>query len=240
MTAACKPRNSWRLTSMVVAGVSLALVGPGGLVLASDGKSGSQSNNSSQGSGDSSNNSNASSKNSNDSSKSSNNSTQNSPKNSSDWSTQGTTDQTSKSHGAHVFWAASAVVVLGASAVVGTILVVRATDDHPQQRTAAALATFMRQNHALLTHDVAVAGGPLLDAWARDLGLSSVEKRQIAVAMEGSSEQGALLAALDGAIDERRAQSFSIAFFGVTARALGPARTQGLVARAASTTQRAQ
>ena len=188
---------------------------------------------SSAGSGDSSKNSNDSSKNSNDSSKGSDNSTQNSPKNSSDWSTNGTTDSSTKSHGAHVFWAGSAALVLGAAVVVGIIFAVKATGDSKQNPTATALAAFMRQNHALLTHDVALAGGPLLDVWCRQLALSPAEKRRLAVALDGSPEQGALLAALDGPVDEARARAFSAAFYRTTARALGPARTQALVAHAA-------
>ena len=201
------------------------------MLASGEGQSGSGSGNSSQGSNGSSNNSGDSSKNSNDSSKSSNNSTQNSPQNSADYSTHGTTNQSTNSHGAHVFWAGAAVVLLGAS-VVGTVIGGKGSS-RANANPNVALEEFIRRNHALLTHDVAMAGGPVLDGWARELGLNAIEKRRLAAAMEGSREQGALLVALDGPIDGQRARRFSAAFFQVTARALGPARTRVLLAHAA-------
>jgi hypothetical protein len=231
----CPTRRTGRPKPWVTGSVAVCAIlwGPSPVLASGQGQSRSDTGNSSQGSNGSSNNSNDSSKSSNGSSRDSNNSTQSSPKNSADYSTEGTTNQSTNSHGAHVFWAGSAVVLLGAS-VVGTVLIARnRTGD--QKGTAVALATFMRENHAVLTHDVAMANGPVLDAWARELGLTATEKRRITATMEGSREQGELIAALDGPVDHLRARSFSAAFFQVTARALGPARTRVLLARAATT-----
>jgi hypothetical protein len=91
----------------------------------------------------------------------------------------------------------------------------------------------MRREHAILTHDVSLAEGPVLDAWAYDLGLGSAERWRLQRALNGSAEQGALLDALDGPIDERHAERFAAAFLRVTDRALGKKRVAGLVARAA-------
>jgi hypothetical protein len=208
------------------------------------GQSGSGSSNSSdssKGSGDSSNSSNDSSKSSNDSSKSSSgssndsdNSTQNSPKNSSDWSTNGSTDWTAHSHGAHMFSIALAVVAIGAT-VTGLILTDRS---HAGPPPTAALAGFMRRQHALLLHDISTADGPVLDAWAHDLRLTPVERTRLRRALEGSAEQGVLIDALDGTIDEKQAERFAAAFLRVTGRALGRTRTNALVARAVTADRR--
>jgi hypothetical protein len=90
----------------------------------------------------------------------------------------------------------------------------------------------MRRQHALLTHDVATGDGPVLAAWGRDLRLTAEERRRLRRELEGSAEQGQLLDALDGSIDEAGAGRFAAAFLRVTERALGKARTGALVARA--------
>jgi len=191
-------------------------------------KSGSSNNSdSSHGSNDSSNSSKDSSNNSQGSSKNSNNSTQNSPKNTTDYTSKGTSDWSTNSHGAHIFSIALAVVVVGAS-TAGTTAVKRSQPD-AQRRAAVALAAYMRQQHALLTHDVALASGPVLDAWTHDLQLTSADRRRFEETLDGSAEQGALLEALDGPIDERRAQRFATVFMRVTERTLGPTRTRALV-----------
>jgi len=188
----------------------------------------SNSSDSSKGSGDSSNSSNDSSKSSNDSSKSSNNSTQNSPKNSSDWTTQHSSDWTTHDQGAHVLSIALIVVAVGAT-VLGVVLTDQSHRGPPQ---TVALAGFMRRQHALLLHDVSTADGPVLDAWAHDLRLTAAERGRLRRALEGSAEQGALIEALDGTIDERQAERFGAAFLRVTDRAVGKSRTRALVARA--------
>jgi len=199
----------------------------------------SNGSDSSKGSGDSSNSSNDSSKTSNDSSHSSNdsskdsdNSTQNSPKNSSDWSTEHTTkgssDWTTHSRNAHIFSIVMVVVGVGA-----TVLGIAMTDrGHQGPPPTVALAGFMRRQHAMLLHDVSTSEGPVLDAWTHDLRLTAAEKRRLRRALDGSEEQGALIDALDGTIDERQAERFSAAFMRVTDRALGRPRTKVLVARA--------
>ncbi|HEY7374660.1 MAG TPA: hypothetical protein VIF57_21025 [Polyangia bacterium] len=220
----------------LAAALSVAPVAPAAASGQGQSSSGSSnSSDSSKGSGDSSNSSNDSSKssnnsskNSNDSSKDSNNSTQNSPKNSSDWTTQHSSDWTTHDQGAHVLSIALLVVVVGAT-VLGVVL----TDhSHRGPPPTVALAGFMRRQHALLLHDVSTADGPVLDAWAHDLRLTGAERGRLRRALEGSAEQGALLDALDGPIDERHAERFSAAFLRVTDRALGKNRTRALVARA--------
>jgi hypothetical protein len=104
--------------------------------------------------------------------------------------------------------------------------------DRNQQQATAALAGFMRRQHALLTHDVALASGPVLDAWSYDLGLDSKERAALRRALEGSFEQGSLLDALDGPIGDAQARRFAGAFVRVTSRALGRKRTNALVERA--------
>jgi len=225
---------------VVASALALLFAAADGAPARASGESGSGSSNSSEssgsskGSGDSSNASNDSSKSSSGSSKDSDNSTQNSPKNSSDYTTNGSTDWTTHSRGAHVFSIALAVVAIGAT-VAGTVL-----KDRSQQGPlpTAALAGFMRRQHALLLHDVSTADGPVLEAWAHDLRLTPAERIRLQRALEGSAEQGLLLDALDGTIDERQAESFGVAFFRVTDRALGRTRTKALVARALTATRR--
>lgn len=184
---------------------------------------------SSNSSGDSSNSSKGSSDDSGASSKDSGNSTQNSPKNSSDYTTHSSSDWTTNSHGAHVFSIAVAVVLVGAT-VVG---LAASHKSHQEKQAKVALAAFMRRQHGLLTHDVTMAEGPLLGAWSHDLKLSSTDQRRLEQALEGSPEQGALLEALDGPIDERHAERFAGSFVKLAARALGAERTQAMVGRAA-------
>lgn len=195
----------------------------------SNGSSSNSNSGSSNGSGDSSKSSKGSSDDSQGSSHDSHNSTQSSPQNTSDYTTNGSSDWTTHSHGAHVFSIALAVVLVGATAVgIG----VSSRSNH-QQQAKLALAAFMRRQHSLLTHDVTMAEGPLLAAWSHDLKLCAGDQRRLERALDGSSEQGALLEALDGPIDERHAERFAGAFVGLAARALGPARTQVMVGRAA-------
>jgi hypothetical protein len=122
------------------------------------------------------------------------------------------------------------VVAVGAT-VVGT-LAANATQKQQQQRAALALAEFMRRQHPLLTHDVVMGEGPVLAAWMHDLGLGAAERAELRRALDGAPEQGLLLAALDGPIDQVRAQRFAAAFVRVTRRALGPARADALILRA--------
>ena len=149
----------------------------------------------------------------------------------SDWSSRGTSDWSTHNNGAHVLSIALAAVAVGAS-VVGSVAVSGSRRAN-EARAVAALAAFMRRQHALLTHDVATAEGPLLAAWAHDLGLDAGERQRLARVLEGSAEQGLLLEALDGAIDDGRARRFAAAFLRVTERAIGKARTGALVGRAA-------
>jgi hypothetical protein len=234
-----RARFQRRGTTIVLA-VLLAALPARPAPASSQGQSSSGSSNgsdSSKGSGDSSNSSNDSSKSSGDSShssgdssKDSDNSTQNSPKNSSDYTTKGSSDWTTHSRGAHYFSIALAVVAVGAT-VLGIVL----TDQsHRGPPPAAALAGFMRRQHALLLHDVSTSGGPVLDAWAHDLRLTTAEKARLRRALDGSEEQGRLIEALDGPIDEGHAERFGAAFLRVTERAIGHTRTQALVARALS------
>jgi hypothetical protein len=198
----------------------------------SSGSSNSSDSKSSNGSNDSSNTSRDSSHSSQGSSKDSDNSTQNSPQRTSDYSSKGTSDWSTKSRGGQVFSIALAVVVVGAS-VFGTVAVSRSRDARAQP-ARIALAAYMREHHALLTHDVALGTGPVFDAWAHDLRLTARERVDLRRGLEGSADQGALLDALDGPIDEAHAQRFAAAFLRATARVLGPARTRALVARATS------
>jgi hypothetical protein len=132
-----------------------------------------------------------------------------------------------------VFSIALAVVAVGAT-VVG--VVAGRGNAQPRQVATAALAGFMRRQHALLTHDVTMADGPVFEAWAHDLKLTPPERARVRRALDGSPEQGLLLEALNGPIDERRAERFAATFLRVTARAIGPARTRALVANATRAT----
>jgi hypothetical protein len=131
---------------------------------------------------------------------------------------------------ARVFSVASAAVAIGAVAV--GLALPSAAHDGNQQQAAAALAGFMRREHAPLTHDVALATGPVLDAWGDELGLDRKERAALRETLEGSLEQGNLLQALDGPIDETQARRFAGAFVRVANRALGTKRTAALVERA--------
>jgi hypothetical protein len=203
----------------------------GGTSNSSTGSSGSDS---SKGSNDSSNSSEGSSENSRGTSKDSGDSTENSPQKTSDYTTKGSSDWTTNSRGAHVFSIALAVVAVGAT-VVG-VVAAKGSNHQPRQVATAALAGFMRRQHAMLTHDVTMAEGPVFEAWAHDLRLTGRERAQVRRVLDGSPEQGALLEALNGPIDERRAERFAAAFLRVTTRAIGPARSRALVARAAQAT----
>jgi hypothetical protein len=195
--------------------------------------SNSSSGGSSEGSKNSSNTSEGTSDDSRGSSKDSDNSTQNSPKETTDYTSKGSSDWTTHSRGAHVLSIVLAVVAVGAT-VAGLAATTR--NGRQQQQATAALASFMRRQHALLTHDIATGQGPVLDAWTHDLRLTSTEKRRFLETLEGSPDQGKLLDALNGPIDADRARRFGAAFLRVTDRALGRRRTNDLVLRAVRAT----
>jgi hypothetical protein len=124
------------------------------------------------------------------------------------------------------------MLVVSVGATVVGVMAAKSSARQSQPQAAAALADTMRRQHPLLTHDVATARGPVLDAWAHDLRLTDAERRRLVQALEGSAEQGQLLDALDGRIDEAHARRFGAAFLRLTQRAIGPARTRVLVERA--------
>lgn len=214
-------------------GIALALT----LAASSGARADSNNGNSSQGSngsGDSSRSSGDSSKNSGDSSKGSDDSTKNSPKNSSDSSSKGTTDESTNSPGGHQVSIALGVIAVGAT-VAGVLIGVSLTQQRAERRAEKALAAYMRRNHPVVTHDVALGRGPILDAWTHALGLTAVERRDFSVLMTGSPEQARLIEALDapqGRIDDEHARRFAGAFFHLTERAVGPTRARQLAARA--------
>ena len=233
-------RSRARWTWALIPALCVQISGAGSAQASGDSsKSGGSSNSSggsdsSKGSNDSSNSSQDSSGHSRGTSKDSDNSTQNSPKNTSDYTTKGSSDWSTNSRGGHVFSIALAVVAVGAT-VIG-IVAAKGSNQQPRQVATAALAGFMRRQHALLTHDVTLAEGPVFEAWVHDLQLTANERLLVRRALDGSPEQGKLLEALNGPIDERRAERFATAFLRVTSRAIGRTRTQALVARAAHAT----
>jgi hypothetical protein len=222
-----------RATSHVLSGALAALlVGrvPGFAVAGQGNQSDSKSNDSSdgsKGSNDSSKSSGDSSKGSGDSSKRSNqnseDSTRDSPKN----STKGTTDESSNSKGGAAISGGLLVLVVGAT-VIGVVLSSQATSRRQDQQNLRALVRFLQRNHALVTRDVMMSEGPMLTSWARAMGLSPVERQRLSQALEGSSEQTELLQALDGDIDEPRAQRFAAGFARAGRRAFGEDRLRAI------------
>jgi hypothetical protein len=215
-----------RMVSWVLcASVAGALALPGRLALASEGSKGSEgSNDSSKSSGDSS-------QNSADSSKNSDQRSEDSSEDSSKDSTKDSTDESSKSKGTTAVSTGLLLVTVGATAV-GVVYISRATwkDD---QRRVQALVRFLQRNHPLVTRDVVLGEGPMLDGWARSLGLSTGERARVGRALAGSAEQTALLRALDGRIDEGRARSFAASFTRLHQRALGGERVRAIALAAA-------
>lgn len=100
------------------------------------------------------------------------------------------------------------------------------------KRHLALLIETMQRHHALVTRDVALARGPLIDGWAHELRLAPVDKARLCRALEGSAEQTSMLASLDGAIDEARALRFAGSFYRVAERALGPGRMHTIAGKA--------
>ena len=201
----------------------------------------SNGSDSSKGSGDSSNSSNDSSKSSNDSSHSSNgsskdsdNSTQNSPKNSSDYTTEHTTkgssDWTTHSHGAHVFSVVLVVVAIGATAL--GIAITQCSHSGPPP--AAALAGFMRRQHAMLLHDVSTGE---VRCWTRGHTNCTSPSRRSGACVGAGRLGGAGRSDRGARRDHRRGarRTFRCGVRARPDRALGRTRTRALVARAIST-----
>ena len=181
----------WRRHLGIV--LALTLVAPGASRADSNNGNSSQGSN---GSGDSSRSSGDSSKSSGDSSKGSGDSTQNSPKNSSDSSSKGTTDESTNSAGGHQLSIALGVIAVGAT-VAGVLIGVSLTQQRAERRAEKALAAYMRRNHPVVTHDVALGQGPVLDAWTHALGFTRDERRAFGRLMSGSAEQATLIEVLD-------------------------------------------
>jgi hypothetical protein len=208
----------------MVAGVLVgALLGAGpGVARGSEGSKGSDG--SSNGSNDSSKSSTDSSQSSTDSSNRSENSTESSPRDSS----EGSSESTGNNRGAAVLSVALLLVSVGAT-VIGVVkatgLAMAQADDARKMRV---LASFLQRHHALVARDVVMGEGPLLATWTRALGLTEAERDRLSASLDGSPEQGELLAALDGPIDVRRARRFAVAFARAGRRALGEARLRGI------------
>jgi hypothetical protein len=113
-------------------------------------------------------------------------------------------------------------VVVGAAVLSGT-LATRGSRQQDQQKVQA-LARFLQRNHALVARDVVTGEGPMLGAWGRALGLSAAERERLGMVLVGSPEQGELLDALDGGMDEGRARRFAVGFTRLGRRALGQGR----------------
>jgi hypothetical protein len=126
------------------------------------------------------------------------------------------------------------VIAVGAT-VAGVVIGVTLTQRRAERRAEQALAAYMRRNHPMVTHDVALGEGPILDAWTHALGFTRGERREFGRLLPGSTEQARLIEALDapnGRIEDEHARRFAGAFFQLTERAVGPARAGALVARA--------
>ncbi len=121
------------------------------------------------------------------------------------------------------------VMIVGGIAI-GALLVSHSNDSSGgDEQGYADLGKFMRQHHAVLTRDIVLAGGPILDAWCDDLGLSREERTAFATRLEGSPQQTALLEALSGDITREKVQAFSTTYLMLTQTAIGPARVQALL-----------
>jgi hypothetical protein len=92
------------------------------------------------------------------------------------------------------------------------------------QRQAQALATFLQRHHAQVARDLMTGEGPVLAGWGRELGLSTGERDRLGAVLLGSPEQGELLQALDGRMDEARARRFAAGFTRLGRRAVGEGR----------------
>jgi hypothetical protein len=99
-------------------------------------------------------------------------------------------------------------------------------DSGSQENHAAAqqLERFLKRHHSAITHDVVLAGGPVLESLARELGLDEAEAKRFFVALEGSPEQTAMLESLSGGVDRASAELFASRLCLVVERALGAER----------------
>ncbi len=206
------------LSGVLIGALLVGGVRPG---LASEGSEGSK------GSDNSSNSSNDSSGNSNDSSNRSENSTEASPERSTNGTTEESSDGSSQKRGTVLISVALLLVAVGATAI-GLVRATGALARADEPRKMRLLARFLQRNHAQVARDMAVGEGPLLAAWTRGLGLTAAERDRLSRTLDGSREQGELLAALDGRIDEGRARRFAVAFTRVGRRALGDDRLRAV------------
>lgn len=188
---------------------------------------GNDSSKGSNGSGDSSKSSGEGSKSSGDSSQNSGKGSQDSSENSPKGSSKGSSDESTNSRGGVAVSVALVLVVVGAS-VVGGIFASKGTTRREVRRQTQALALFLQRNHALVARDVALAEGTLLSSWSKALGLAPPEQERFGAVLDGSVEQTAMLEALDGPMDEVRAQKFATGFARLGQRALGGDRFRAI------------
>lgn len=125
----------------------------------------------------------------------------------------------------------SVLVVAGASVYLGW-MVAQALTAAPYQMHSGQMAAYLRENHALVARDVLEGQGVVLDGWYASLGLSAEEQALLRGSLDGSDEQAAMLAALDGVDGLEEAQAFATSFVKLLHRTLGTDRTEALVAAA--------
>lgn len=126
----------------------------------------------------------------------------------------------------------SVLVVAGASVYLGYVAA-RMLSEGQFQVHSGHLAAYLRENHALIARDVVEGDGVVLAGWYTALGLSDEEQALLRQSLDGSHEQTAMLAALDGVEGVEDARAFAGQFVRLLHRALGEARLEALVAVAA-------
>lgn len=130
------------------------------------------------------------------------------------------------------------VVIGGVILILGIPLSIVSTTVRNKQKEKEQVASFMRQNHNELIHDVSIGSGSLLKQIAFELGLNGLELGKINARLAGSMEQKEILKTLDGEIDTEDAMNFSQNLSRVFMDALGKNRITEVIKKSWGETEK--
>ena len=102
------------------------------------------------------------------------------------------------------------LVIIATVATLGiSVLITVTITGNNKEDAELALIIFIKENHARLQHDVALASGPFFNDLAIHLQLSKKELNSLQKNLDGSNYQGDLMESLSGEIDQSAARKFA-------------------------------
>ena len=127
------------------------------------------------------------------------------------------------------------VLVLSAVAVYGAMSVsafnsLKATSDSDKEKAARALSQYLRENHGSVTRDVLAARGSFFETWQSESGMTQAEASRFQAYFNGSSQQTAMVHALNSDLSVTEARAFASEMMQAAHHVFGQERFDTIVA----------